>query len=270
MFDDDPKPILTEKPKKSFHLLLSGKGSVGKSVVARLLAEFVRDTTQEAPLTFDADPVNASFTAVTTFGAKTINLLETEQKIDASRFDAMMTEILYEDRSVVIDSGASSYLALFNYLEENNIVSVLKGCGFDVYLHTIITGGAAVTFTTKNFLDVAERFGDEANVVAWLNHFWERIESDEGKPFTEWQAYKSQSHRVHSVLEIPRMLADTSGRDYTNMLKANVSFAEVMSGDADFNIMVRSRLQKIRKAIFGAMLTTLLGVDDEAEEQLSA
>jgi len=107
-------------------------------------------------------------------------------------------------------------------------------------------------------------------VVAWLNQFWEHIESDEGKPFTEWQAYKSQSHRVHSVLEIPRMLADTSGRDFTNMLKANVSFAEVASGDAGFNIMVQSRLQKIRKAIFRAMLTTLLGVEDEAQDRLSA
>ena len=124
-------------------------------------------------------------------------------------------------------------------------------------------------FTTKNFRDVAERFGDEASIVVWLNHFWEQIEKDE-RPFTEWQAYRSQSHRVHSVLEIPRMLADTSGRDFTNMLKANVSFAEVMSGEADFNIMVRTRLKKIRKAIFGTMVTTLLGVDDGVEEQLSA
>lgn len=263
------KLVLTEPPNKSFHLLLTGKGGVGKSVVARLLAEFVGETTQEAALTFDADPVNASFAAVPAFGAKQINLLNNEQKIDASRFDAMMTEILYEDRSVVIDSGASSYLALFGYLEENDIIPILKGCGFDVYIHTIITGGAAMDFTTKNFRDVAERFGDEANIVTWLNHFWEQIESD-GKPFTEWQAYKSQKHRVHSVLEIPRMLADTSGRDFTNMLKANVSFAEVMSGGVDFNIMVRTRLQKIRNAIFGTMGTTLLGADVETVEQRPA
>lgn len=266
---DDPIPTLTEPPRKSLHLLLTGKGGVGKSVVARLLAEFVGDTTGEAPLCFDADPVNSSFEAVPTFGAKKINLLDNEQKVDASRFDSMMMNIIHEDRSVVIDSGASSYLALFGYLEENHTIRLLKDRGFDVYLHTIITGGAAIDFTTKNFVDVAERFGDEANIVAWLNHFWEPVERDE-RPFTEWQAYRSQSHRVHSILEIPRMSVDTSGHDFSEMLKANVSFAQVLSGEAGFNICVQSRLSYIRKAIFRAMLTTLLGVDAETGERLSA
>ena len=265
---DDPVPALSERPKKSFHLLLTGKGGVGKSVVARLLAEFVRDTTNETPLSFDADPVNASFEAVKTFGAKKINLLDNEQKVDASRFDSMMMNIIHEDRSVVIDSGASSYLALFSYLEENDIIRLLKERGFDVYLHTIITGGAAIDFTTKNFLDVAERFGDEASIIAWLNHFWEPVERNE-TPFTEWQAYKTQKHRVHSVLEIPRMMADTSGHDFSEMLKANVSFAQVLSGEAGFNIMVQTRLSYILKAIFDAMLTTLLDVDAETGERLS-
>jgi len=269
---DDPVPTLAEEPRKSFHLLLTGKGGVGKSVVARLLAEFVQDTTNEVPLCFDADPVNASFEAVKTFGAKKINLLDNELKVNASRFDSMMVSVLQENRSVVVDSGASSYLALFGYLEENNVVQLLKDRGFDVYLHTIITGGAAIDFTTKNFLDVAERFGDTAKIVTWLNHFWEPVERDE-KPFTEWQAYKSQSRRVHSILEIPRMSVDTSGHDFSEMLKANVSFAQVLSGEADetdFNIVVQSRLSYIRKAIFDAMLTTLLDVDAETGERLSA
>ena len=65
-------PSLPPMRRRGFHMLLSGKGGVGKSVVARLLAEFLTDQ-GDAPLAFDVDPVNASFAAVPAFKAKSIN-----------------------------------------------------------------------------------------------------------------------------------------------------------------------------------------------------
>lgn len=236
-----------------FHLLLSGKGGVGKSVVARLLAEFLADK-GDPPMAFDADPVNASFAAVPAFKAKVADLIDDDQKINASRFDAMIEDVLEAERPVVIDSGASSYLPLIAYMEENDLVTDLKSEGFDVYLHSIITGGAAADFTTHNFNDVASRFGDEAKVVVWLNHFWGKVVRD-GKPFTEWRTYRANRDRIHCVFEIPKMASDTSAADFASMLERNVSLAEASGPQSDFRVMQRSRLFKIRRAIFEAMQT---------------
>lgn len=252
-------------PPRGIHLTLSGKGGVGKSVVARLVAEFLEDQ-GDPPRCFDADPVNASFAAVPAFDARKVELLNADQKIDSSRFDAMVEDILAAERSVVIDSGAASYLALIAYLEENDIIDLFKSHGFQVYLHTVITGGAAVTFTTQNFTDVAERFGEQASVVVWLNHFWEIVERD-GKPFTEWRAYLANQDRVGAVIEIPKMSSDTMAADFSAMLKANLSMAEASDPHSSFRIMQRSRLFKIRKAMFEAM--TVMAPQTSARKKAS-
>ena len=246
----DQNTLPTPQPR-GIHLTLSGKGGVGKSVVARLVAEFL-DAQGDPPLCFDADPVNASFAAVPAFAARKVELLNSEQKIDGSKFDAMIEDILAAERSIVIDSGAASYLALLSYLQENDIVELFKAHGFEVYLHTIITGGAAVTFTTQNFVDVAERFGKTASVVVWLNHFWEIVERD-GKPFSEWRACRNNAGSVDAIIEIPKMSSDTMAADFASMLKANLSLAEASDPHSSFRIMQRSRLFKIRKAMFEAM-----------------
>ena len=245
------KPNLPQMKARGFHMLLSGKGGVGKSVVARLLAEYLTDH-GDAPMAFDADPVNASFAAVPAFKAKSINLLDGDHKINASRFDEILEDILDVERSVVIDSGASSYLPLLDYMEENDLVSRLREEGFDVFLHTIINGGASLDFTTQNFNDVAKSFGNEAKVVVWLNHVWEQIARD-GKPFTEWRTYQANRDRLHCILEIPKMASDMSAADFSAMLKENQSFAEATNPKSSFRVMQRSRLMKVRRLMYAGM-----------------
>jgi hypothetical protein len=256
------------KPR-GFHLMLSGKGGVGKSVVSRLLAEFLADE-GDPPLAFDADPINASFAAVPAFKANPVDLLDEDQKVDASQFDAMIDEVLQAERSVVIDSGASSYLPLLNYIEESDLIPELKAEGFEVYFHSVITGGAAVDFTTQNFDTVASAFGDEASIVVWLNHFWEKVSRD-GKPFTEWRTYHNNRARVHTVLEIPKMTSDTSAADFAQMLKENLSFAEASDPQSHFRVMQRSRLRKIKRVMFeGMQLLHPVHEQAEAAQEVSA
>ena len=245
------KPKLPPLKPRGFHLMLSGKGGVGKSVVSRLLAEFLAEE-GDPPLAFDADPINASFAAVPAFRARAVDLLDGDQKVDASQFDAMIDEILDAERPVVIDSGASTYLPLIKYIEECDLIPELKAEGFEVYFHTVITGGAAVDFTTQNFDTVAKAFGDGASIVVWLNHFWEKVSRD-GKPFTEWRTYRNNRERVHTVLEIPKMTSDTSAADFAQMLKENLSFAEASGPQSHFRVMQRSHLRKIKRVMFEAM-----------------
>ncbi len=79
--------------KTPVHMTLCGKGGVGKSVIARMLTEYLTDRF-EPPLAFDTDPVNASFAAVEAFGVRRVDLIDDDQKIDASRFDEMILAIV--------------------------------------------------------------------------------------------------------------------------------------------------------------------------------
>ena len=55
------------------HMVLQGKGGVGKSFVAALMAQFLQDRGRN-PVCIDTDPVNATFAGYSAFGVHAIEL----------------------------------------------------------------------------------------------------------------------------------------------------------------------------------------------------
>jgi len=241
------------------HMTLCGKGGVGKSVIARMLTEYLIDR-GGAPLAFDSDPVNASFAAVEAFDVKRVDLIDADQKINPRRFDKMVLDILESGRPSVIDTGASSFVALMNYMRELGLAETFRGEGHELFLHVPIAGGPSMPFTIENFGDVCSAFGNHAGVVVWLNHFWERIELG-GKPFDEWQIRRQHRDVIRAIVEIQRMSSDTSAQDFTALLKSNRSFAEAAGPDSPFHLLSRSRLRRIRQILFDGMDSAFAAVD---------
>jgi len=238
--------------KKTVHMTLCGKGGVGKSVVARLLAEYLTSQGQ-APLAFDADPLNTNFAAVEAFGAEKVGLFDKKQKINAKLLDAMLVQIYGADRSVLIDTGASSYVPLFNYMQELKFARDLNRRNFDLMLHVVIAGGPALPFTMSNLTEVCRTFGGQARITVWLNHYWDEIEYN-GKAFAELPAYTSNKDAITGILEIERMAADTSAADFADFLTRNLSFEQALDeSSSPFNIVEQSRLFNIRETIFEGM-----------------
>ena len=70
-----------EAATPTIHLTLQGKGGVGKSLVASLLAQYFRH--RGAPIhCLDTDPVNQTFSQYTELGAKHLELMH-DGKIDS-------------------------------------------------------------------------------------------------------------------------------------------------------------------------------------------
>ena len=249
--------------KKTVHMTLCGKGGVGKSVVARLLAEYLTSQGQP-PIAFDADPLNTNFAAVEAFGAEKVQLFDQKQKINAKLFDAMVLQIYAADRSVLIDTGASSYVPLFNYMQELKFARDLNRRNFDLMLHVVIAGGPALPFTMSNLTEVCRTFGGQARITVWLNHYWAEIEYN-GKAFAELPAYTSNQDAIKGILEIERMAADTSAEDFADFLKRNLSFEQALDErSSPFNIVEQSRLFNIRETIFEGM-DAVLGQQESAQ-----
>ena len=242
------------------HMTLCGKGGVGKSVIARMLTEYLTDRF-EPPLAFDTDPVNSSFAAVKALDAARINLIDDDQKINASRFDEMVLSIIEAGRPVVIDTGASSYVALLNYMRELRLARTFREEGFELFLHVPIAGGPSMAFTLENFQSVCANHGDSASIVVWLNHYWEKIQNKDGAEFADWPVVQEHRHAIKAFISIQRMSSDTSSADFSALLTENVTFAEAFTSGSSFHLLSKSRLRVIRETLFDCMDGALEGTD---------
>lgn len=247
-----------EEMMRAVHLVAQGKGGVGKSVVARLLAEHLQATGQEF-IAFDADPVNQSFAAVEAYGAKPLDLLDKGGQVETRRFDDLMEQILaLKKGSVVIDTGASSFLPMVGYLDEAEIVSTLTDAGFEVFIHTVVTGGSSRDDTVAGMVALGERFGADASLYVWVNEFFGSIDD-----ITETAEFKklAAGDQVSGVMVVP-MFTKLKQEDFAQFLALNVPFGDAIDGNA-LPVMVRSRLKGIRGDLLAGM-SEAFAVEDAA------
>lgn len=237
---------------KTVHLTLQGKGGVGKSFVSALLAQYLAE--QDPPVVcIDTDPVNSTLAGYKALDVERIELMQ-EGTFQERKFDDMMERVLAADANVVIDNGASSFIQLSSYMTENDAWSMFAEYDKNVVVHTVVTGGQALLDTLTGFKALAEQLPPAVSLVVWLNEYFGAIESD-GKGFEDMAVYQANRERVAGLVRIHRQSEDTFGKDVGLMLDKKLTFAQALESD-DFKLMARSRLRRVRDALFGAIKST--------------
>lgn len=227
------------------HMVLQGKGGVGKSFVSAMMAQFLQDR-GEGVLCIDTDPVNATFAGYGAFGVQAIELLD-GRDIDPRRFD-LLVEALAQGKAphAVIDNGASTFLPLADYMLSYDVPAVLADMGHELVLHSVVTGGQGQDDTLSGLLALLENF--EAPVSVWLNPFCGRIERA-GKRFCEMKIYQEHRARFAALIEIPEFEAKTTGRDVADLLKSKRPFRDAVSDPAVL-LMTRQRLKMAQRELY--------------------
>ena len=228
------------------HMVLQGKGGVGKSFVAALMAQFLQDRGGD-PLCIDTDPVNATFAGYSAFGVHAIDLME-GREINPRRFDLLVEKIsnAAPDQHVIIDNGASSFLPLADYMISYDVPGLLKEMGHEICLHSVITGGQGQDDTLQGLLELLKNFS--LPIAVWLNPFCGRIEKD-GKRFTEMKLYHQHKQRFAGIVEIPEFNAKTTGLDLSDLLKTKRPFREAIA-DPSILLMSRQRLKMAQRELY--------------------
>jgi hypothetical protein len=229
------------------HMVLQGKGGVGKSMIAAAIAQY-KASKGQSPLCIDTDPVNATFEGYKALKARRLNIMDGDE-INTRNFDALVELIAPTKNDVIIDNGASSFVALSHYLISNEVPALLQDMGHELIVHTVVTGGQALQDTVSGFAQLAGQFPDESVFVVWLNPYWGPIEH-EGKGFEQMKAYKDNKDRVSAIIQIPTLKEETYGRDFSEMLQARLTFDEALAMKS-LTIMTRQRLKIVRTQIFG-------------------
>lgn len=228
------------------HLSLQGKGGVGKSLVASLLAQYFVHRRQKEVRCIDTDPVNQTLSQYRLLGAQRLELLR-EGSIDQRAFDGLMESLLTETGTFIVDNGASTFIPLWNYMLENSAAAMLKASGRRLFVHCVVTGGQALADTLSGFASLAQTTEDR-NIILWVNEYFGRVERD-GQALHEMPVYVEHAPKVFGSVAIPRRNQDTFGRDVEDVITRKLTLQEAIESSG-LPIMVRQRLRVVQRDLF--------------------
>jgi hypothetical protein len=233
------------------HFVIQGKGGVGKSMIAGLIAQ--KCMAAGSTVNFDTDPVNATFSNYPALGAHFLDIMQ-DGEVNPRLFDSLMENLLTTKADfAVIDNGASCFIPLSNYIANTGAIDMLTASGHEVYIHTLVTAGQAMRDTLAGLQQVCQTFGaSSAKIVVWLNEFWGPIEED-GKTFEQMKVYAANKKFIESVLTIPELKPkQLFQEDFSLLLKKQMTFEEALTSES-FDTMTKSRLKIIREKLFNGM-----------------
>lgn len=229
--------------------MLQGKGGVGKTFAASVLAQYLADTGLLAGC-FDTDPVNGSLQTIPALGAEPVDLLS-KNAINAKGVDGLIEAIVAAEGDVVVDNGAASFLPLSRYLVENDIAGVLAEHGVDMVVHTVVTGGSNGLDTVKGLNALVLHFAPAARIVVWVNEFFGPARF-KGTEFEHTAVYKDNAANILGLVRLPAQDPEMFAPVLAEMLDRKLTFAQAQEPGA-FMLMERSRLHRIKSGIWGQL-----------------
>ena len=224
----------------TIHLIQQGKGGVGKSMLAAILYQAILHYGKTTAL-YDIDPTNATLDGYKEFPVNRLEIM-VDGNINRRKFDKLILELneLAPETHAIVDSGASSFIALGKYLVDENIPALLAENGHFVLFHAIIVGGQALSDTVNGLRALALAF-PETPIVVWLNPHFGEIEMDE-KGFEAFNIYQEFHEQFHAVISLPKTDTETTGKDLEILFAKRQSFKTAI--ESSQSIVVRSRLNR--------------------------
>ena len=236
------------------HLILQGKGGVGKSFAAFLLAQYLPDKSVLVRC-FDADPINNTLASFPALNAVKVDLIENSDKgrrIDPRRFDDLVEQITSQpaESHVIVDTGSSAFVPLLHYVLSNEVQAILSQGGHQLVVHTVVTGGQALLDTLHGAAQLVKQM-DAARFVIWLNPFWGPV-ADNGRTFEQMNLYEAIKKRIETIVSLPAFTDELFPQDIASMLKSRLTFKEAIESP-DHSLMSRHRLKVAQREFYSRL-----------------
>ncbi len=230
----------------SVHFILQGKGGVGKSFVAMMLAQYLIN--KERPLVCaDTDPVNATFTQYKSLNVAHVDIASNGRVLQA-KFDPLIDKIASTEADFIIDNGAATFLPLTTYMAENDIFDLLAENGKKVFVHNVITAGQAKTDTLNGFEQLTSKVNGSAKIVVWENEYWGTVDVD-GYPLSALKLFKQNKDKIAGTVKIMHRDSDDFIATIKKMTEGHLTYNDVLES-ADFSMVAKSRVRKVVTQVF--------------------
>jgi hypothetical protein len=177
------------------HFVGGEKGGVGKSVLARLLAQYHID--RQIPFSaFDTDRSHGALLRFYADFSQPVVLDEFESA------DRLMEAALESDQDILVDLAAQTSLPLHRWIEQNDLLGLADEERVPiVFWHVLDDGADGIALLAA----LCDRYGRNANYVAVKNH-------GRGKDFSAFDASPVRERALGlgaSVMDLPDLHAAT-------------------------------------------------------------
>lgn len=236
----------------TIHLILQGKGGVGKSLIGGALGQYFNTLGYDA-LCRDTDPVNSTFFRMSGLNVDLVPIAEGGSVVQRL-FDPLFEDILSTDRVSVVDNGASTFLPMLKFISSNFILQTMQEAGKQTYIHTVITGGQAKDDTVTGLLsliDMLKNTGANTKIVVWQNEFWGIPEFD-GKPLEQMPWFTKNKNLIQGLVTIVDRNSDAYATDMRLVTEKHLTCAEVIESE-EFGFLAKSRIRRVYTDIFSEL-----------------
>lgn len=237
----DRETVTAPSSSKS-DFVLASKGGVGKTVVARLIAEY-RKNSGEPVFIADTDLRDGGLISVTSLGAEHFPAMEDDDTMNGKALDACFDRIITEDVKAVVDNGSPSFSPMCNYFRETGLFELLHDQGKLVTVHVPLAA-SDIGDTASAFEWMLEMFPATVRFVPWVNeHFGEL--TIEGTSF-----YTKYHKRFAGVVRLRRFNPKLGGAVFSQMLAEKLTFGDVAADTSGkFGGMAKLHLANVWKVI---------------------
>lgn len=209
------------------HFVGGEKGGVGKSMTARVLAQYYID--KDTPfLGFDCDSSHATFSRFYSDFASPIIIGEEDS------LDGMLASIEeYPERDLIIDLAAQAAEPLGKWIEETDVFGLLDEMGYQVCLWHVMDDGADSVALLDKLLEHYPQDSVDFVIVQNLGR---------GTDFSRFQksdTYKKALERDALIIELPKLQTKLTQKIDFN----NSSFWSVANDRSIMNIAERQRMK---------------------------
>ncbi len=236
--------------KNSINFILQGKGGVGKSFATAILAQyFIDDKNMDNIVVGDTDPVNTTTVKVKRLNADLIQITE-NSKVIQSKFDPMFESMLTNSQNTfVIDNGASTFLPLIQYFNDNCVMDMFEDVEQDVYIHTIIVGGQALADTLQGFEELKQLVKrSKVKLIVWINEF-QGIPALENTPLIKTKFIEKNKDVIAGLVVIQDRKSDAFTTDIKELTEKSLTLKEALESEY-FGLMAKSRLKRVFNDIY--------------------
>lgn len=252
--------------RKNVHLIAQGKGGVGKTFIAWLMAQFLRERQGGEVGIFDTDPINQSLRAFEDLDVNYIRLFSNERNIEPGDFDRLMEAAVTSPGDLVIDTGSSNFVPLYTYLSYDQADQVFAAANCNLFIHVPIVGGESRADCLSR-LEIMINHVPNARFVVWINNYPVAVfpKSDDpslGEPgsFDNTDVFKSYRGRICGVVDLPQFPEDSTGKTLKFLTRNHLTFrqfdkigasgsVEKVGGTA-ITLMSKFRAKQVKEALF--------------------
>lgn len=231
---------------KEFHVFGGSKGGTAKSLTASYTTQEFRRRGFEVTA-IDCDEGNRTFSRHAKLDVELLKLVTHDDRLDATRFDELVARLLEDEPElVVVDLGQPAYEPFLRYMYECQILGLLAESGRETFLHVPITGGQPGEASLQGLAKARRVFGDEGNLVIWLNDHYGAVDRDRCRE-TLGKIADEALEFIH-LEELPYFHKGS----VEEMLERFLTFEEAVA-DPGINVVKRQRILQVQRTVSAAL-----------------